>query len=692
MAGRHSKKQVNNRIKLIFIFLSIIFMIILGRLFVIQVLQAEFYERLAFDQRVEKTTVDSERGKILDRRGEELAINSQAKTIIAYPDMIDNPAQTAQQLAGILNINKEVIENRLNRDAQLVYLERQVSPEIHQKLSELSPAGISYINEPKRIYPRGELGSQILGFTGIDNHGLEGLEFYYDRVLSGQPGLSVGEIDVKGDNIPFSRMRSEQIDSQEGNHIQLTLDEVIQYYASNELKKAMDKYEISGGTVIVQNPNNGEILAMANEPKFNPNNFSEYDESLWRNKALQDSFEPGSVFKVFTAAMFLEYGYYNLNDKLFDPGHIRVGEAEISCWSEHGHGEQNVLEVFATSCNTGFVEMGLTMPDDEFIEGLEMFNFGQKTGIDLSGETTGNLVPSHYSQVEQATMSFGHGLSATPIQLITAGSAIANGGDLYQPELVRKISDNAGNVVSETYSEKIRQAVSAETSRKVRAMMQEAVKNGTGEEAQISGYKVAGKTGTSRHYGDEDIYNTSFLGFLPGDDPEISILVVLYDLQGDNYFASENAVPVFKNIAENIIRYKDINSAQNYLQNQYEFDRDDGIELADYTGKAPENKARLLRNKGLNVKLIGEGEKILEQIPLSGAEVHQNSTVYFLLGDTSKNSKTIIPDFRGLSAHEAELLARRHGLKLDGMVSGEVNAQYPPPGERTEFFTRIEVD
>ncbi len=692
MPDRHSKAQVNRRVKIILFLFSLVILAIFVRLLWIQVIQASFYQRLALRQRLEEKRVDSERGKIYDRTGNELAINVSAETIIAYPERVETPAKTAEKLAGVLSIDEETIYNRLNSGAYLIYLDRQVDANTFEKVKNLNLPGISSISEPMRKYPRDELAGQLLGFTGVDNYGLEGLEYSYDRFLSGEPGINRSEIDAVGGSIPGFTEAGENIDMQEGLNLHLTIDEVIQYFAEEELKAAGEKYNIEGGSVTVMDPNGGDILAMASESSFNPNHFEEYDEKDWQSKAVTDSFEPGSVFKIFTAATFLEEGYYDFSDILYGPGSIEVENESINCWSKDGHGRQNMVEVFANSCNPGFVQMGLSMDREEFAEGLRRFNFGRSTGVELPGEASGRLIPRRFSDLEQATLSFGHGISATPLQLISAGAALAGEGMLYKPRLVKRLTNSSGETAVDFSPQQIRQAVSLETAEKTRKLMREAVREGTGTEAQIPGFDIAGKTGTSRHYGDEEIYDTSFLGFLPGDNPEIVILVVLNGLEGDDYFASENAVPVFKNIAERIITYKNISPAGASSLTELEIAADEGYILGDFRGLSAGEAGRTLRSEELNVKLIGEGETVKRQIPTAESEVYPGSTVYLFLDESYEEHKVMVPDFRDLSPHEAEELAGRYGLFLDGIVSGEVSAQYPNPGKRVEAFTQIEVE
>ena len=680
---------IKEKIKLLFVFLLIILSIVIGRLVWVQLLQSDHYKNMAINQRVKSLSLETNRGNIYDINGKELAVNTQSKTIIAFPDQIEDPAQIASLLAGVLSIDENIIKSRLERDSYLVYIERQVTEETYNEIENMNIAGISYIQEDERLYPQDNLAAQIIGFTGIDNFGLEGIELSYNNELEGVPGRTLKEYDARGRSIPDGIM--DYIPPQEGSDIYLTIDEVSQYYAEKELEKAMEKHEISGGSIIVMNPENGSILAMANKPDFNPNDFSEYSQNSWRNKAIQDSFEPGSIFKIFTAALGLEYGYYDMNDYFSDPGYINVGREQINSWRRGGHGWQDFREIFANSSNPGFVQVGLKIESEEYLNGLKSFNFGSKTGINFPGESPGVLVPGRYTEIEQATMSFGHGLTATPLQLATAVASIANGGYLYEPRIVDRVYNNEKDEEKTLEPVRIRQVISENTAEKVKNLMINAVETGTGSSAGIDGYTVGGKTGTSRHYGDEDIYDTSFVGILPGDDPELLIYVVFYDLEDDNYYASENVVPAFNSLASNLVRHLDISAADSSFGNENISEKD--ITVNDYSNKNAKLIESELRNKNLNVKLIGEGEKIVAQVPLPGTVVDELSTVRLYLDNNSfESNKVTVPDLRGLSAYEAEQRAWRYGLKVNGMISSSVSSQSPSPGERVGIFSFIDVE
>ncbi len=686
---------IKERTKLFFILLLAVLVVVAGRLIWIQVIQRDFYQSRALEQRLSSLQLESNRGTIYDRSGTELALNNQKHTVVAMPRQITNPAQKSDVLAGILSIDRNLIESRLTRDAVVVYLDRKVEEEVYEELRELDLKGISFVPETERYYPRGSLASQVLGFAGMDNYGLEGLELSFNNELEGIPGLIQEERDAVGRSIPDGVR--DYIAPEEGHDIYLTLDETIQYYAERELKQAMEDHTISGGSLIVMEANTGRILALANQPDFNPNNFSSYDSSYWRNKAVQDSFEPGSIYKIFTAALALEHGYFDMNDIFSDPGHIEVGRERIHSWTREGHGWQNFAEIFKNSSNPGFVQVGLTLEPKEMLEGAYRFNFGRKTGIEFPGESPGQVAPGQFTDIEQATMSFGHGLTTTPLQLAVGASAVANGGYVQKPLLVDRVVNAKGEVVSQNHPERIRQAISSTTAEKMRELMIAAVESGTGTAARIEGHVIGGKTGTARHYGNQDIYDTSFVGLIPGDDPELVVVSVLYGLEDSVYYASQNVVPLFHRFASSLIQYLDITPREEgfvdpELDLEFELDFQQEIEIRNYRNQNANQVASSLRSEGLNVKLIGEGETVRAQIPLPRTVIPEEATVRLYTDDSYQGKKAMIPDLRGMSPHEAEQKAWLSGFRLNGIVSGSLTRQSPAPGKRADLFSSIEVE
>jgi len=684
------QNTIRNRILFFFIFLFIIFILLSLRLVWIQVINSAEYQHKALNQRVKELIVSAKRGIIYDKSGRKLAVTLPGKTVVALPDNIINPKKTAEKLSKMLNVEYKTVYRRITGDASAVFLKRKIDKNLHEKLLEEDIKGITFTEESRRYYPESEFASHIVGFAGIDNNGLNGIELSYDKYLNGNPGKILIEKDATGKTIPDGII--ETVPSRNGSSIVLTLDHVIQYIAERELKDAEKQFDFSGGSIIVMNPNSGDILAMANTPNFDPNNFSDYPQKNWRNRAITDVFEPGSTFKIITTASALEEGVISENDNLTCPGFVYVGGEKISCWKTYGHREETFAEVVKNSCNPGFVDLGLKLGKEDFYSYIRAFGFGSQTGIKLPGEAFG-IIPnySRINSVELATFSFGHGLSVTPIQLISAVSAVANGGKLMQPRLVKEILDEDGNIILENESAAVRRVISEETSKKTRDLLTQVVEQGTGTQAAIEGYKIAGKTGTAKHY-NKDIYDSSFIGMLPADKPQLVILVVLYDVDGETYYGSQTAAPVFRNLTEDIIRYLDLKPDED--KNIKEINKNiERVTLPDVRGMNYNSAEEMLRNRGFNVKLIGENDIVKDQLPEAGSNVNFASTVWLFDGGVpGKYSHPItVPDFRGLNASEAVRQAEELGINVVLSGSGEVIGQSVYPGIRVEPDRNIEL-
>ncbi len=675
------KLIIKNRIIILFVFFVALLLAIFARLFFIQIGQTEALGQMASDQRLRMLQLEPKRGLIYDRLGRELAISAGAETVVAFPPEIENPERTARELAGILNFSYDEILRRITQPRAAIYLERKIENQRAQAVSNLGLPGISFIEESKRFYPQGELASHVIGFAGVDNQGLEGIEVSMDHYLQGQPGRLSTERDALGQNIPQGIDR--YIPPQDGHDIYLTIDQVIQYIAERELENALNQHEAQGGTVIVLDPKLGEILAMANSPNFDPNNFQAYPSSSWRNAAITNSFEPGSTFKIITMASALDEGVVNMEDVFFDPGQIRVGPETISCWRDRGHGTLNFIEVVESSCNPGFVQVGNRLGVENFYKYIQAFNFGNRLGIDLPGEARGLVYDyEDLGPVEMATMTFGHGIAVTPLQMVMATGAIANGGKLLEPRLVREVRDSDGNLVENFGPKVLRQVVSEETAEMTLALLASVVASGTGAQAQIPGYEIGGKTGTAKHYGKE-AYDSSFVGVVPIDDPQLVILVVLYEVTSYPYYAGEIAAPVFREIASDAIRYMELRPTIVEEIPQVEA-RTQKVTVPDVKDLIPEQAMEKLREEGFNVKLEGSGARVTEQIPRPGTSVARGTTVVMFFPETldrMKNYFTYVPNLRGYTRDTAEEILSSLGFRAVFSGTGTVQNQEPGAGE-----------
>jgi len=686
---QHFKKSLKNRVIFYFAVIFILFIILALRLLWIQVINSAEYEHKALDQRLREFIVNSKRGIIYDNSGRKLAVSTAADTVVALPDNIINPENTAAELSELLDIDYKTIYRRITSDREAVYLQRKIDEKLKDSIKAKEIPGITFSEESKRYYPESKLASHILGFTGIDSQGLNGLELSYDNYLSGKKGRISVERDAAGRAIPDGF--KESIPGRNGYDVHLTIDEVVQYLAEKELRNAESKFNFSGGSVIVMDSKKGDILAMANTPSYDPNEFSSYPEKAWRNRAINDVFEPGSTFKIITAAAALEEGAVTPSDILTDPGHIYVEGEEISCWSNVGHRRQTFADVVKNSCNPGFVEVGLKMSKSTFYSYIKAFGFGSKTGIRLPAEASG-IMPDYENigEIELATFSFGHGISVTPIQLASAISAVANGGKLMRPRLVKEVDtgEESENILNEPVM--VRQVISEKTSDTTKELLKQVVAGGTGTKAAVEGYQIGGKTGTAKHY-NEDIYDSSFVGIVPTEDTELVVLVILFDISGETYYGSQTAAPAFKNLTENIINYLNVEPDYN---NEFDYElKAEKIKIPEITGMTKLDAEERLRDKGFNVKLVGEGNLVSNQIPDSGSIVNQGSTVWLYDENSFEINKilTPVPDFRGLSADESVSLAEEKGLEILLNGSGKVIGQSIYPGRRIRYDQTIQL-
>ncbi len=684
----HPRLHVRKRIILLFLIFLLLTSLLSFRLIWIQVINSDEYQKKAIEQRTRELKVEPKRGIIYDRQGRELAVSASSETVVAIPLEVENPTTTAKLLSEVLDMDYDYIYQRITRKASAVYVKRKVSEDVAREIRGLDLKGITFTEESKRFYPKANLASHILGFAGIDSQGLDGIELSYDKLLKGKAGKIEAERDAAGRSIPDGIQ--EYVAPNDGNSLYLTIDEVIQYIAERELDKAVNEFQVSGGTVIVMDPRNGDILALANRPDYNPNSFADYPQKLWRNRGISDGFEPGSTFKIITTAAALEEGVVNENDRFVDPGYIKVSGETINCWKHGGHGSQTFAEVVQNSCNPGFVQVGMRVGKEAFYNYIKAFGFGDQTSINLPGEAGG--IVSKYDNigpVELATMSFGHGITVTPIQLTTAVSAVANKGMLLQPKLLKEIHSPDGELLEEVEPIKIRQVISEKNAERTLNLLEGVVEKGSGAKAKIEGYRIGGKTGTAKHYGAE-VYDASFIGILPINKPQLVISVVLYDITGYPYYGSQTAAPVFRNIAYDTLRYLEIPPQLKDDDNIKKYNK---LIVPKLINKNLAEAEKTLRNNGLDVKIIGRLNKVIRQVPLSGAEVMEGTTVLlFTEEDHEKNYLVAVPNLKGMTKELAQNLLSQLGLKMISKGSGKIVKQDIPAGERVPGASIISVE
>lgn len=540
------------------LFFLVGFAILLFRLFDLQVLQAETMMQKARQQHEKTITLDSNRGAILDRQGKPLALNLDVSSVYATPSSIDDPPRVARQLAQVLGVPQKPLEKRLRAKRDFVWIQRKIEDTQVEQLNGLALPGVDVVVEARRFYPKGTLLAHVLGFAGIDSQGLEGLENGYDEHLRGQVRRVVLQRDALGRVIIPETQRTPQPLS--GHAISLTIDEVIQYVAEQALERAVRDTKARGGAVLVMAPKTGQMLAWALRPTFDPNQIHQASPEQWRNRGVTDPYEPGSTLKVVLAAAALELNRVAPDTLLY----AGDGEIPISGTVIHDHekaGWVTFREAVQRSSNVAFVKMSWDLGREQVYQYLRTFGFGEKTGIDLPGESIGILSrPDQWSQRTLPSLAIGQEIAVTPLQLLTAVSAIANEGWLMRPFLVREISDHQGRSIWEHVPHIRRRSISAETAETVTDLLVNVVERGTGKRAAVPGYRVAGKTGTAQKVDPETgTYSStkfvgSFVGFVPAEDPQLAILVVIDEPQGPAW-GGVVAAPVFRKVAEQALRH-----------------------------------------------------------------------------------------------------------------------------------------
>ena len=534
------------------------FGVILFRLVSLQVLQAAELTARADRQHQKSVTMEGARGTVTDRHGKVFAMNVEVPSIFGVPTSLDSPANAARSLSPVLHIRREEIEKKLRQDRHFVWLARKVEPEQGRRLEQLSIDGIGMVMEGRRFYPKGPLLAHVLGFVGMDGVGLEGLERRYESQLHGEKRLTILQRDALGRTV-FPKDLREQVPAT-GQALTLTIDEVIQYIAEKELEEAVDHARAKSGTIIVMEPRTGAILAMAVSPRFDPNAVASLTADRWRNRALTDTYEPGSTMKVVVAAAALE-------ERVMMPGSMLFGEngrMTIANTTIHDHeklGWMTFAQMIQKSSNIGAAKTGMLVGDQRLYRYLQAFGFGQRTDIDLPGEVSGLLkAPREWGRRSLASISMGQEVGVTPLQMITAVSAIANDGVLMKPYVVAEVRDQKGQRMKEILPQVKRRVVSPATAHTLTTIMEGVVSSGTGTKAAIPGFRVAGKTGTAQKVDPgTGTYSSalsigSFVGFVPADAPRLTIIVVIDEPQGEAW-GGVVAAPVFRRVGEQVLTY-----------------------------------------------------------------------------------------------------------------------------------------
>lgn len=720
--ARQATRTVRSRTFWLMLVMGILlFVILFFQLYHLQITRHQEMQTRALDQQTRQTVVSAFRGTIYDRNGSQLAVSVSTETVFLSPkdlkEQLDAEEERlagirqknaslaegetplseesqvhwtydslAASLSGILGVSQDTIRSCMDRtDSQYEVLAKKVdedvADQIRQFINDTDVHGVYMVADAKRVYPYGSLASHVLGFVGTDNTGLYGLESRYDKYLQGQTGLVVTAKDERGNPLPYEY--EQYFAAENGQDLVLTLDANVQYYLEKYVGEMADKYGAEyGATGIVMDVKTGGILGMVSYPTYDVNNAFTVQNDLfkknltdtsdqllkqWRNKALNDTYEPGSTFKILTMSAAMEEGLINMNTTYTCTGGIHVSDATIHCTGTHG--TQTLKEAAAHSCNPAFITFGLQLGNEKFYEYMNDFGLMNGTGVDLDGEATGvSASPENFTQLDLACYAFGQNFNVTPIALLAAQCACVNGGYLYTPYLVEEITDQDGNVVSKHDSTPIRQVVSEETSALVRDIMEYEVTSGTGKNGQVAGYRIGGKTGTADKVGGGVI--VSFVCFAPADDPQVMMLLTLDEPSKwtGTYVSGGNMVaPVASSVMGEILPYLGIEPS-------YTAEELVGADktVPNVVGLSKDAAAERLSANGFSFRTVGSGDTVTDQTPAGGAIVPNSAEIILYLGAEKSTDKCIVPNVVGDSAATANQKIVNAGLIMG--VSGATNA------------------
>ncbi len=723
----------NKRLRRIMLLVFFLFFALVIRIAYIEFVKGEEYTASMTAQLSTSRTISTKRGKIYDTTGKALVLSAKVDTVTINPTLIcvknsdaavaeaktkELKEKVAKAFSDIFELDYEETLAKVNSTKSLETIARKQEKEKIDALKawmeeEEYSTGINIDEDEKRYYPYGSLASSLLGFCGSDNQGLYGLEQKWDSILTGTPGRIITQTDSKQEFIPDKNEK--YIEAENGCNLTLTIDANIQSICEKYLKQAViDNDCEDGGTVIIMNPQTGDILAMVSYPDYNLNEpfvasdnlksqYTNWDglteaeqtnaiQSTWKNRTISESYQPGSTFKIITAAIALEEEIAVTDEVAYNCiGYDMESGIRIGCWKAASHGYQTLRQALMNSCNPAFMQIGRKIGGETFYKYYDAFGLLAKTGIDTAGEEKGlfhNL--SNLGPVELATMSFGQGITVTPLQLVTAVSAVANDGVLMQPRLVRQIENADTGIVTTIEPEEVRSVVSKETSEKMLDMLTSVVNDGTGTYGQVQGYSIAGKTGTSEPQGNDDAYVASFIGIAPSENPELVILVTLYNPKGKSHMGGQIAGPVFAQIASEVLPYLEIPTDSEAAQVTSVTET---TSLPDVRNKTVSEAKQILEDAGFICSTSGSSDQIVtSQVPTQGTPLEKSAIIKLYTAESTATVSQSVPDLKGMTLAQAKNALKSKNLNISYTGTGKVISQDIPNGTSVEEGTVIHVN
>ncbi len=685
---------------------GLLFLLLVGRLFSLQVLQAETLSRIGVQQWTRSGTVTAQRGGIYDRNGTLLVQSTTAYIVCVNPRQVKNVEGLARAVSDLLDLDMDTVRQKASDTGKSsLILKRQVPREKVDELRTLrerspykedqSLEGLTFDEDTRRWYPYGALLVQALGLTNVDSVGQSGLEQQYEEYLAGRAGKIVGEVDAKARALPDGR--SEYIAPVAGDNLVLTIDQRIQSFVEKALRQCLEVNKALRVQAIVMDVNTGEILAMSTKPDYDPNDPPRSDLDTLRERMrignISDVYEPGSTFKILTTAAALDAGVTTPDDRFYCSGKVKVDGDTIRCWGA-AHKAESMTEGLQNSCNPVFVELGLRLGTERFYQYLRAFGLGVPSGIDLPGETGGILIGQRYvKNVDLARIGFGQSVAVTPLQLITAACAAINGGKLMRPYMVKEVRAGDGTVLERTQPRVVSTPIKPETSATVRNMLESVVAEGGGRNAAVTGYRIGGKTGTAQVYKEgkivRNVHIGSFLGFAPADNPKFAVLVVVDEAGIQPDYGSTTAAPYAKQIFEDTLAYMGV-AAQTAPGATQKPD----VAVPDVRGKTVGDAAQALKQLGLTYLVDGEQQTVRDQLPPPGAIMAAGSLIMLYVNDRQPPATEdflSVPDVRGMTIVEANRALRARGFTMRIEGSGFAIHQKPAAGEFAPPDTIVEV-